>query len=195
LVLLTTDTYRIGAHEQLKIYGQMLHVPVHVVQDAQELRRIVSGIRPDQTILIDNVGISQRDRYVGEQAALLAAAGRPISRVLALNASSHGDTLDEVARSYTRDGGPPLAGCIITKIDEASRLGAALDTAIRYQLPIHYVSNGQKVPEHLLFLSPAELVDRSLAHAPSGATLFAPTEADMAALLSMTKAQADEREV
>ncbi|MDN5843529.1 MAG: flagellar biosynthesis protein FlhF, partial [Alcaligenaceae bacterium] len=194
LVLLTTDTYRIGAHEQLKIYGQMLHVPVHVVQDAQELRRIVSGIRPAQTILIDNVGISQRDRYVNEQAALLAGAGRPIKRLLVLNASSHGDTLDEVARSYTRDGGPPLGGCIITKLDEAGRIGAALDTSIRYRLPIHYVSNGQKVPEHLLFLTSAELVDRSLAHEPSGAALFTPTEADMAALLSVTKARADEND-
>src|SRR5690606_35598427 len=148
LVLLTTDTYRIGAHEQLKIYGQMLRVPVHVVQDVNELRQVMQGIRPDQTILIDNVGISQRDRYIADQAAMLAGTGRPVQRLLVLNASSHGDTLDEVARSYANDGGSPLKGCIITKVDEASRLGASLDTAIRYQLPIHYISNGQKVPEN-----------------------------------------------
>src|SRR5690606_9747023 len=69
LVLITTDTYRIGAHEQLKIYGQMLRVPVHVVRNANELRDVMQGIRPDQLILIDNVGISQRDRYISEQAA------------------------------------------------------------------------------------------------------------------------------
>lgn len=194
LVLLTTDTYRIGAHEQLKIYGQMLRVPVHIVQDVAELRRIVQGIRPDQTILIDNVGISQRDRYIGDQAALLASAGRRVNRLLVLNASSHGDTLDEVARSYASDGGTPLKGCIITKIDEASRLGAALDTAIRYQLPIHYVSNGQKVPENLLFLSAVELIDQALAHVQNNSTLYAPTEADMAALLSMAKTSDDERD-
>ncbi len=187
LVLITTDTYRIGAHEQLKIYGQMLRVPVHVVQDIHELRQVVQGVRADQTILIDNVGISQRDQYISEQAALLAGAGRQISRLLVLNASSHGDTLDEVARSYAGDGGTPLRGCIITKLDEASRLGASLDTAIRYQLPIHYVSNGQKVPEHLLFLSAAALVDHALAPAQGGRTLYAPTEADLAALLSMTR--------
>src|SRR5690606_21177047 len=128
LVLVTTDTYRIGAHEQLKIYGQMLHVPVHVVQDIHEMRRVVQGVRDDQTVLIDNVGISQRDQALPEQAALLAGAGRDVSRLLVLNASSHGDTLDEVARSYAGDGGTPLRGCIITKLDEASRLGAALDT-------------------------------------------------------------------
>lgn len=190
LVLLTTDTYRIGAHEQLKIYGQMMRVPVHVVQDVHELRRVLDTVRPDQTVLIDNVGISQRDRYVSDQAALLAGAGRRVERLLALNASSHGDTLDEVARSYVRDGGTPLRGCIITKIDEAASLGAALDTAIRYRLPIHYVSNGQKVPENLLFLTAAELVDRALAPVQSARPQFAPTEADLAALLSI--AQPDE---
>lgn len=189
LVLLTTDTYRIGAHEQLKIYGQMMRVPVHVVQDVHELRRVLQTVRPDQTVLIDNVGISQRDRYVADQAALLAGAGRRVERLLALNASSHGDTLDEVARSYARDGGTPLRGCVITKIDEAACLGASLDTAIRYRLPIHYVSNGQKVPENLLFLTAAELVDRALAPVHSARAQFAPTEADLAALLSITQPQ------
>ncbi|MFW7342464.1 flagellar biosynthesis protein FlhF [Pollutimonas sp. H1-120] len=191
LVLLTTDTYRIGAHEQLKIYGQMLRVPVHVVQDMQELRRIVQGISPEQTILIDNVGISQRDRYISEQAAMLAGAGRAVNRLLVLNASSHGDTLDEVARTYASDGGSPPMGCIITKIDEASRLGAALDTAIRYQLPIHYVSNGQKVPENLILPNAADLVDQALAHNQQASALYAPTEADFAALMSLTKVPED----
>ena len=192
LVLLTTDTYRIGAHEQLKIYGQMLRVPVHVVQDVADLRRIVQAIRPDQTILIDNVGISQRDRYISEQAAMLAGSGRLVQRLLVLNASSHGDTLDEVARTYANDGGSPLKGCIITKIDEASRLGASLDTAIRYQLPVHYVSNGQKVPENLLFMQASELVDQAVSASQQGSALYAPTEADFAALMSLAKAPGDD---
>jgi flagellar biosynthesis protein FlhF len=187
LVLVTTDTYRIGAHEQLKIYGQMLRVPVHVVQDAAELQRVVSSVRPDQTILIDNIGISQRDRYVAEQAAMLASAGRSVNRLLVLNASSHGDTLDEVARNYTNDGGSPLKGCIITKMDEASRPGAVLDTALRYQLRIHYISNGQKVPENLVLPNAQELIDQALAHNQTTRALYAPTEADFAAMMSMAQ--------
>ncbi|PLC52212.1 flagellar biosynthesis protein FlhF [Pollutimonas nitritireducens] len=192
LVLLTTDTYRIGAHEQLKIYGQIMRVPVHVVQDVIELRKVMQGIREDQTILIDNVGISQRDRYIAEQAAMLAGAGRQVSRLLVLNASSHGDTLDEVARTYCNDGGTPLKGCIISKVDEASRLGAALDTAIRYRLPIHYISTGQKVPENLAFPSAMELVDQALVHNQLSRALYAPTEADFAALMSLAKPPADD---
>lgn len=187
VVLLTTDTYRIGAHEQLRIYGQMMRVPVHVVQDGAELRRILATVGRHQTILVDNVGISQRDRYVSEQAAMLAQAGREISRLLVLNASSHGDTLDEVARSYTNDGGTPLRGCIITKVDEATRLGASLDTAIRYQLPVCYISDGQKVPQNLAFLSGSELVDRALVKPQQSQALYAPSEADFAALMSVAK--------
>src|SRR3546814_13779369 len=106
---------------------------------------------------------------------MLASAGGRVNRLLVLNDSSHGDTLDEVARTYAGDGGSQPIGCIITKIDEASRLGAALDTAIRYQLPIHYVSNGQKVPENLFLPNAAELVDQSLAHNQQAPALYPPT--------------------
>src|SRR3546814_9924221 len=74
---------------------------------------------------------------------------------------------------------------------DLSRLGAALDTAIRYQLPIHYVSNGQKVPENLLLPNAAELVDQALAHNQQASALYAPTEADFAALMSLTKVPED----
>lgn len=189
VVLITTDTYRIGADTQLKIYADLLHVPIHVVRNAQELRQIMLGLRADQVILIDNVGVSQRDKYVQDQAAMLASAGRRIQRLLVLNAASHGDTLDEVARTYSKDGGTPLAGCVISKVDEASRLGAALDVALRYQLPIHYVSDGQRVPENLRFLNASQLVDMALAKSPNSRVLFAPTTADLAALVTASDVQ------
>ena len=189
VVLITTDTYRIGAHEQLKIYADLMHVQIRVVQNAQALRQVMLELRADQVILIDNVGVSQRDKYVQDQAMMLASAGRRIQRLLALNAASHGDTLDEVARMYSKDGGSPLAGCIITKVDEASRLGASLDTALRYQLPIHYISDGQRVPENLRFLTSSQLVDMALSQSPNSHALFSPTTADLAALVSAGEVQ------
>ena len=152
--MLTTDNFRIGALEQLQIYGRLMGVPTHSVRDAGELRRLLAELGSRKIVLIDTTGISQRDRHVAEQAAMLCDAGKTVRRLLVLNAASQGDTLDEVAHAYRNGVGEDVAGCIITKLDEASRLGAALDTAIRHRLPIHYMSVGQKVPEHLELARP-----------------------------------------
>ncbi len=145
LALLTTDGYRIGAHEQLRIYGRILGVPVHVVRDSEDLRRTLGELRGKHMVLIDTVGMSQRDRMVAEQAAMLMRAGN-VQRLLMLNATSRGDTLDDVIRSYA---GEDLAGCILTKVDETAALAPALDAVVRHGLLLAYVANGQRVPEDL----------------------------------------------
>ncbi len=145
LALLTTDGYRIGAHEQLRIYGRILGVPVHVVRDSEDLRRTLADLRGKHMVLIDTVGMSQRDRMVAEQAAMLMRAG-DVRRLLLLNATSRGDTLDDVIRSYA---GEDIAGCILTKVDETASLAPALDAVVRHGLLMAYVANGQRVPEDL----------------------------------------------
>jgi flagellar biosynthesis protein FlhF len=145
LALLTTDGYRIGAHEQLRIYGRILGVPVHVVRDSEDLRRTLAELRGKHMVLIDTVGMSQRDRMVAEQAAMLMRAG-DVKRLLMLNATSRGDTLDDVIRSYA---GEDIAGCILSKVDETAALAPALDAVVRHGLLLAYVANGQRVPEDL----------------------------------------------
>jgi len=184
VAMLTTDNFRIGALEQLQIYGRLMGVPAHSVRDAGELRRILAELGNRKIVLIDTTGISQRDRHVAEQAAMLCNAGKPVRRLLVLNAASQGDTLDEVAHAYRNGVGEDVAGCIITKLDEASRLGAALDTAIRHRLPIHYSSIGQKVPEHLELARADALIDRAFAMVERARALYTPSEADLASLWS-----------
>jgi len=145
VALLTTDGYRIGAHEQLRIYGRILGVTVHVVRDSEDLRRTLSDLRGKHMVLIDTVGMSQRDRMVADQAAMLMRAG-DVRRLLLLNATSRGDTLDDVIRSYA---GEDLAGCILTKTDETASLAPALDAVVRHGILLTYVANGQRVPEDL----------------------------------------------
>lgn len=145
LALLTTDGYRIGAHEQLRIYGRILGVPVFVVRDGEDLRRTLVDLRDKHMVIIDTVGMSQRDRMVAEQAAMLTRSGK-VSRLLLLNAGSRGDTLDDVVRAYA---GEDLAGCVLTKVDEAASLAPALDCVVRHGLTLAYVANGQRVPEDL----------------------------------------------
>ena len=145
LALLTTDGYRIGAHEQLRIYGRILGVPVFTVRDGDDLRRTLADLRDKHMILIDTVGMSQRDRMVAEQAALLSRSGQ-VNRLLLLNAGARGDLLDDVVRAYA---GENLSGCILTKVDEAPSLAPAMDCIVRNGLTLAYVANGQRVPEDL----------------------------------------------
>ena len=158
LALLTTDSYRIGGHEQLRIYGKILGVTVHAVRDAADLRLALSELRNKHTVLIDTVGMSQRDQAVSEQVEMLCQAGKPIKRLLLLNATSHGDTLNEVVQAYQTRG---LDGCILSKIDEAASLGPALDCAIRHQLSVHYLATGQRVPEDLHLANRQYLIHRA----------------------------------
>jgi flagellar biosynthesis protein FlhF len=162
LALLTTDGYRIGAHEQLKIYGRILGVSVYSVRDTSELRRTLAELRGKHMVLIDTVGMSQRDRAVAEQAAMLLQAGK-IERLLLLNATSRGDTLDDVVRAYS---GPDLAGCILTKVDESVSLASAIDVVVRHRLGMFYVANGQRVPEDLHLPNRPYLLHRSLKTCP-----------------------------
>ncbi|WP_374486234.1 flagellar biosynthesis protein FlhF [Zoogloea sp.] len=163
LALITTDGYRIGAHEQLRIYGRILGVPVFVVRDATDLRETLAGLRDKHMVLIDTMGMSQRDKMVAEQAAMLTGAGK-VSRLLLLNATSRGDTLDDVVNAYAGD---DLAGVILTKMDEAMSLAPVLDVAIRRQVEVFYVANGQRVPEDLHLPNRDKLLGQALRELPA----------------------------
>ena len=158
LALITTDAYRIGAHEQLRIYGKILGVMVHSVKDEADLRIALKELKNKHTVLIDTVGVSQRDQMVTEQVSMLQGAGTEVKRLLCLNATATQETLNEVVRAYQGSG---LAGCIMTKLDEAAAIGNVLDVVIRQKLNLFYVSNGQRVPEDLHLADPAYLIDRA----------------------------------
>ena len=158
LALITTDAYRIGAHEQLRIYGKILGVMVHSVKDEADLRIALKELRNKHTVLIDTVGVSQRDQMVTEQVAMLQGAGADVKRLLCLNATATQETLNEVVRAYQGSG---LAGCIMTKLDEAAAIGNVLDVVIRQKLNLFYVSSGQRVPEDLHLADPAFLIERA----------------------------------
>ncbi|WP_051319047.1 flagellar biosynthesis protein FlhF [Chitinimonas koreensis] len=157
VALITTDGYRIGAQDQLRIYGKILGVPVYAVTDETDLAQTLADLRNRHMVLIDTVGMSQRDQRVVEQIALLAGQTTPVKRLLLLSANAQGTTLDDVVRRYHGEG---LSGCIFTKTDEAFSLGSGLDVIIRYKLPLYYITNGQRVPEDLHMASSLYLVDR-----------------------------------
>ncbi|MDP2882763.1 MAG: flagellar biosynthesis protein FlhF [Azonexus sp.] len=161
VALVTTDGYRIGAHEQLRIYGRILGVSVHLVKDASELRQTLIELQHKHMVLIDTMGMSQRDKLVPELTDMLS--GCDVQRLLLLNSTSRGDTLDDVVRAYAGD---TLAGCILTKIDEAASLATVLDVIMRHGLKLQYVSNGQRVPEDLHLPNRSYLLHRAFKDVP-----------------------------
>lgn len=174
LALLTTDGYRIGGHEQLRIYGKILGVSVYAVKDTQDLTLALAELRGKHMVLIDTVGMGQRDKMVTEQVAMLAGCGTEIKRLLLLNAASSGDTLNEVVHAYQGDG---LAGAIITKLDEAVTTGCVLDTVIRHQLPLYYIATGQRVPEDLHLADSGHLVNSAFNNLPVASPFTMPEDA------------------
>jgi flagellar biosynthesis protein FlhF len=162
LGLITTDSYRIGAFDQLSIYGKILGVPVHSAQSYAELEATIATMSGKRMVLIDTTGMGQRDNRVSEQINLLDNPS--IRRVLLLNAAAQAETLEDVARAYQGKaaGARPLAGAILTKIDEAAKLGPVLDVVARHSLEILAVTNGQRVPEDLHQAAGNALVHRAL---------------------------------
>ncbi|PPD48134.1 MAG: flagellar biosynthesis protein FlhF [Methylotenera sp.] len=159
LGLITTDAYRVGGHEQLRIYGKILGVMVYAVKDETDLAIALNELKNKHTILIDTVGVSQRDRMVTEQTALLSSSKTTIKKLLCLNATNTGETLTDVIIAYKGKG---LDGCIITKLDEAATIGSALDVIIREKLKLYYVTSGQRVPEDINLANKTELISLAL---------------------------------
>ena len=146
VALVTTDSYRIGAHEQLMTYGRLLGIPVQIAADHRELRSTLNSLADKRLVLIDTAGMSQRDVRLSEQFATLADSGIPIRTLLVLPATAHASVLDETVDAFS---GVALDGAILTKLDESARLGGVISTLINRQLPLMFVTNGQRVPEDM----------------------------------------------
>lgn len=144
--LVTTDTFRVAAREQLETFGQIMGVSVASATDAQSLTEALAALENRRLVLIDTAGMSQRDPRLPEQLARLASPDVGVSTLLALPATTASGAMQEIVDVF-RTARP--AGCILTKTDEATSLGGALSVLIRSGLPLAYVANGQRVPEDL----------------------------------------------
>lgn len=166
LALVTTDNYRIGAFEQLRIYANIIGAPLYAVKNDDDLESALAEIRDRHLVLIDTAGMNQRDLRVADQISMLCGEGLAVKRILLLAATAQGATLDDVVRGF---GGADLYGCILTKLDETLALGAILDVIIRNRLRILYTTDGQRVPEDILQVHVNDLVERVFKTPPQGA--------------------------
>ncbi len=161
VALITADVYRIGAQEQLRSFGQMLGVPVHVAHDQAALRELLGLFGDRRLVLIDTAGVGQRDSRVVQLLAALEI--EPIRRVVVLNAGLQAAGLQDVVSAYRAQ---EAAGVLLSKTDEAVQLGAAIDCLVRNRLPLLGYADGQRVPEDFHSANLAALVASALAPAP-----------------------------
>jgi flagellar biosynthesis protein FlhF len=171
LGLITLDAYRVGAHEQLRAYGRILGVPVHTAHDRASLEDLLELLAGKKMVLIDTAGMAQRDGRTRELLDMLAH--RSIQKVLVVDASSQGETIDDVIVSWKAS---QCMGVILSKIDEAVKLAPALDALIRHKLKNIGVANGQRVPEDWHRLSANALVHRALKGGGSAAWRMDPQD-------------------
>ncbi len=159
VALVTTDTYRIGAHEQLAIYGRIMGCPVRVAKDSKELADVIYQLRNRRLVLVDTAGMGQRDVRLSEQLdTLMQESGEVIHSYLVLPATAQRQVLQETIDHFKRI---PLSGCIMTKLDESLSLGEFLSVVVQNALPVAYIANGQRVPEDIVIAQPKYMVAKA----------------------------------
>jgi len=146
VALITTDNYRIGAHEQINTYGRILDVPVRVATGATELRNLINSFADKRLILIDTAGMSHRDMKLAEQINTLKQSDVPIKSYLVMSAATEYKAMNEIIKAFQVF--DPQAS-ILTKLDEAVTLGSAISSIIEQNLPLFCITDGQQVPEDM----------------------------------------------
>ncbi|ABA88410.1 flagellar biogenesis protein FlhF [Syntrophotalea carbinolica DSM 2380] len=146
VALVTIDTYRIAAVEQLKVYGEIMNLPVEVVTTPEQLHQALARHQDKELILIDTAGRSPRDDMsIAELAAFLGKA--ETENLLVLSATTRDRELTEAVQRFSRI---PLHSLVFTKLDECEQCGTLLNISLTQQLPLSFLTNGQRVPEDLV---------------------------------------------
>jgi flagellar biosynthesis protein FlhF len=159
IALISTDSVRIGAQEQIQTLGRLLGVPAYAIDGAAELSDVLDHLADKRMVLIDTAGLSPRDPRLEQELKLLAAASTRMETTLVLSAAAQAGAIEE---AVTRFAPAKPTTCMLTKLDEATSLGGAISTLIRARLPVTYVSEGQRVPEDLAPARAHQLIARAV---------------------------------
>ncbi|ROM93378.1 flagellar biosynthesis protein FlhF [Pseudomonas brassicacearum] len=159
IALVSMDSFRIGAQEQLKTLGRILNVSVTHVDPGQSLAQALDPLLRKRVVLIDTAGLQASDPALRMQLESLAGRGIKSKNYLVLATTSQKQVLTAAYHSYKRCG---LAGCILTKLDETASLGEVLSLAISHELPVAYLTDGPRIPDDLHLPRRHQLVSRAV---------------------------------
>jgi flagellar biosynthesis protein FlhF len=159
VAMISADSVRIGAHEQMHTLGRLLGVTTHNAYDVSELPELLYELRGCKFVMIDTAGASPRDPELARQLRLLQNMQSSVETALVLPASTQSGAIDEVVQRFAL---AKPAACVITKVDEAVSLGGILSALVRHKLSAAYISDGQRVPEDLQVARAHGLVSRAV---------------------------------
>lgn len=159
VTLVTTDTYRIAACDQLRSLGRILNVKVMVVDDTHSLPTVLASIAKSELVLIDTAGFRCGDALLKEQLAILSQQVR-VKKYLVLSCNSQLQSLKANVKAYKQG---DLSGCVLTKLDESTSLGEALAVTLENNLPVAYTTDGQEIPQDIDVARGHQLVTKAVA--------------------------------
>ncbi|EPV8112409.1 flagellar biosynthesis protein FlhF [Pseudomonas aeruginosa] len=159
LALVSMDSYRIGAQEQIKTLGRILNVPVTLVDPGQSLIQALAPLARKRMVLIDTAGLPASDPALRMQLEALASPSLNVKNYLVMATTSQSQVLKSAYQTYRHCG---LAGCILTKLDEAGSLGESMALAIAQRLPVAYLADGPRIPDDLQVARSHQLVSRAV---------------------------------
>jgi flagellar biosynthesis protein FlhF len=159
IAILTTDAARVGAQEQLRAYGRILQIPVHVASDPDEAVKTYRLLRKKNLVLIDTAGISFRDKQGISELNQLISGMQDVQVFLTLAADSENYVQSEIIDAYSSFN---VQGAVLTRIDEAMRLGGAMSNLIQHRLPLVWCANGPRVPQNLSAADAGKLVNMAV---------------------------------
>ena len=154
--LITIDTYRIAAVEQIKVYGAIMRLPVEVVIKPQELEQALDKFRDFDLVLIDTAGRSPRNGVDLQELASFLRPDLGIENNLLLSATTRERELEEIIKRFSI---LPISNFIFSKIDECDQLGILLNIHYKHDTPISFLTNGQRVPEDFIMPTPTVIAD------------------------------------
>lgn len=159
VVLITTDTYRIAAHEQLRTFGRILNVPVEVVNEYSDLNEVLAKYADYSLVLVDTAGMNPRDSNLERQLLMMKRARSGLKKLLVLPCTSQRQVLKTVVDVYSR---VQLDGCVLSKLDESASLGEAISVVIEEGLPVVYIADGQRIPDDIEPARAHNLISRAV---------------------------------
>lgn len=160
VALITTDSQRFGAFDQLRNLGSVLQIPVRAVDSSEELQAALDGFMEKPLVLIDTAGLSYRDPKLATALESIKASTSMLKAYMVLSATTQAEALEQMINAFKP---VDLCGCMITKVDESTSLGSVLSSVVEHKLPVTYYSEGQNIPEDLKIARIQDLVGKAVA--------------------------------